>query len=68
MKIEIGDAVMVGSRIGVPSQRATVVGVIPGNEYRYTMYRVRFDNAPNAPTLTPNPNECWVDAPLVCKI
>jgi hypothetical protein len=63
--INIGSKVMVGSRIGNPDQRAVVVDIIPGNEYREAMYRVRFPENPSVVTITPNPNECWVDAPLV---
>ncbi|NCV45336.1 MAG: hypothetical protein EBW15_11285 [Actinobacteria bacterium] len=65
MEIKIGDEVMVGSRIGNPDQQATVVDIIPANEYRQAMYRVRFPRNPSVVTITPNPNECWVDAPLI---
>jgi hypothetical protein len=65
MMFNIGDTVMVGSRIGNPDQRAVVVDIIPGNEYREAMYRVRFPKNPSVVTITPTPNECWVDAPLV---
>lgn len=63
--INVGDTVMVGSRIGIPTKRAVVVDMIPGNEYREAMYRVRFPHDPSVVTITPTPNECWVDAPLV---
>jgi len=65
MEIKIGSEVVVGSRIGNPDQRAVVVDIIPANEYRAAMYRVRFPRNDNVITITPNPNECWVDAPLV---
>ena len=70
MDISVGDVVMVGSRIGLPNQKATVVDIIPSNEYRHAMYRVRFNPTlpPDTPTLTPNPDEMWIDAPLVWKI
>ena len=66
--INIGDEVIVGSRIGNPSQKAVVVDIIPENEYRQAMYRVRFPHNPDVVTITPNPNECWVDAPLVHRV
>lgn len=70
--IAVGDRVQVGSRIGAKLAWGTVVDIIPGNDYRETMYRVRFDVPVNRDgrrsetvTITPNPNESWIDAPLV---
>ncbi len=59
--INVGDTVMVGSRIGIPTQKAVVVKIIPANEYGDAMYRVRFP----ADEDNTNPVEFWVDAPLV---
>ena len=67
MKFEIGESVMVGSRIGLPNQIATVIDMIPGNEYRDAMYRVRFPDDPSVTTITATPNECWIDAPMIYK-
>lgn len=70
----IGDKVKVGKQIGnsrlVDLKNAifgTVVDVIPGHRegedvYRETMYRIRFEGETTQPTLTPNPNESWIDA------
>ena len=65
--IQIGDRVQVGSRIGCDPAWAMVVAIIPANDYRVAMYRVRFDVPANSNivTITPNPNECWVDEGLV---
>lgn len=65
--IAVGDTVMVGSRIGGPWSRGTVVDIIPSNDYREALYRVRFHvkTYPVAPTITPNPSESWVDAGIV---
>lgn len=59
--IVIGDRVRVGEKLAW----GTVVDFIPGNEYREDVYLVRFDQKIVAPTLTPNPNESWIDASLV---
>jgi len=59
--INVGDTVMVGSRIGIPTQKAIVVKIIPANEYGDAMYRVRFPADEN----NTNPVEFWIDAPLV---
>lgn len=59
--IQIGDRVQVGPAFAWGS----VVDIIPANEYRGAMYRIRFDHEITAPTLTPNPNESWIDASKV---
>lgn len=73
-KIGIGDQVKVGNQIGnsrlVDLKCAifgTVVDIIPEyrdgeNIYRETMYRIRFEGETVSPTLTPNPNESWIDS------
>lgn len=69
MKCENGDRVRVGKRlqsglVDIAEDRlmvGIVVDVIPGNLYRDAMYRVRFDGKTTAPTLTPTPNESWID-------
>lgn len=63
--IAIGDRVDVSFRIGAEMLPGTVVGIIPALADRVAMYRVRFDQNIVAPTLTPNPNECWVDDSMV---
>jgi hypothetical protein len=70
--IKIGDRVQVGSRIGADPAWAVVVDIIPANDYREALYRVRFDIPVNRDgrrseivTITPNPNECWVDEGIV---
>ena len=70
--IQIGDRVQVGSRIGADLAWAVVVDIIPANDYREAMYRVRFDvpvsrdgRRSEIVTITPNPNECWVDESIV---
>lgn len=70
--ITIGDRVQVGSRIGANPAWGTVVDIIPRGEYRPAMYRVRFDVPTNRDgrrseivTITPNPNESWVDEDIV---
>ena len=75
MDIKIGDRVQVGSRIGANPALGTVVDIIPEGEYRPAMYRVRFDVPTNRDgrrsevvTITPSPNECWVDEPLITRI
>lgn len=63
--IKIGDRVCAGGRIDTIA-RGVVVDIIPANEYRQAMYRIRFDsNDKDIVTLTPNPNECWVDEGMV---
>lgn len=63
--IKIGDRVCAGSR-NDNIARGVVVDIIPANEYRQAMYRIRFDNADeNFVTLTPTPNESWVDEGMV---
>ena len=63
--IKIGDRVQVGSRIGAKLAWATVVAILPGVGGRPTMYRVRLEQEITAPTLTPTPNESWVDEGMV---
>lgn len=73
--IRIGDRVQVGEQIGQSrlvnmrnSIFGTVIDIIPGyrdgeDVYRETMYRIRFDNTnENVVTLTPNPDESWIDS------
>lgn len=61
---EIGDRVRVSSRIGA-SWDGIIVGIIPELADRPAMYCVRSIKEITAPTLTPNPNECWVDQGLI---
>ena len=73
MTFQIGDRVKVGKQIGnsrlVDLKDAvfgTVVDVIPGHRddegvWRDTMYRIRFEGETISPTLTPTPNESWID-------
>lgn len=64
--IKIGDEVMVGSRIGANPAMGVVVDIIPANDYRQAMYRVRFKStSAELVTLTPHPNESWVDEGLI---
>lgn len=55
----------VGDRVCVSNDtiaKGVVVDIIPGNEYRHPMYRVRFDSTGKVVvTLTPTPNESWID-------
>jgi len=52
---KVGDRVCAGGR-------GVVVDIIPGNEYRQAMYRIRFDSTDkDIVTLTPTPNESWID-------
>lgn len=63
--IKIGDKVCAGARNDTIA-RGVVVDIIPGNEYRQAMYRIRFDNTDEeAVTLTPNPNESWIDEGMI---
>lgn len=69
---EIGDRVRVGSRIGANPADGVVVDVIPANDYRSAIYRVRFDTPTNRDgrrsevvTITPNPDESWIDEGLI---
>lgn len=63
--IQIGDRVCAGSRNDTIA-RGVVVDIIPANEYRQAMYRIRFDSTgEDIVTLTPTPNESWVDAGMV---
>lgn len=69
---KIGDKVRVGSRIGANSANGVVVDIIPANEYRQAIYRVKFDVPTNRDgrrselvTITPNPDESWVDEALI---
>lgn len=77
--IQIGDRVKVGKQIG-KSQLVnlaeplfgTVVDIIPGHRendvvYRDTMYRIRFEGKTVSPTLTPTPNESWIDSVRVVR-
>jgi len=59
-QIRVGDLVQV-NRDG-HFFYAQVVDIIPSNDFRPAQYRVKSINAINAPTLTPNPGEMWVDA------
>lgn len=59
--IQIGDRVRVGEKL----LSGTVIGIIPAVADRVAMYRVLFDDAVTGPTLTPNPNERWVDEGMV---
>jgi len=63
----IGEEVIVMSRIGLPNQKALIVDMIPANEYRHAMYRVRFPMSQKVAevAMTPTPNECWMDAPMI---
>lgn len=63
--IKIGDRVCAGDRIDTIS-RGVVVDIIPANEYRQAMYRIRFDsNDKDVVTLTPTPDERWIDEGMV---
>ena len=63
--IQIGDRVCTGSRNDTIA-RGVVVDIIPANEYRQAMYRIRFDSTDEyIVTLTPNPNESWIDEDMV---
>jgi hypothetical protein len=77
---QIGDRVKVGKPIGTSGRLVnidnplfgTVVDVIPGHRdgndvYREDMYRIRFEGETTAPTLTPTPNESWIDGWLVIR-
>lgn len=69
----IGDRVKVGKQIAnsrlvdlKDATFGTVVDVIPGHRdgedvYRETVYRIRFEGKTISPTLTPTPNESWID-------
>lgn len=60
--IQTGDKVQVGGKL----LSGTVIGVIPATADRAAMYRVLFDDdAVTGPTLTPNPNEMWVDESMI---
>ena len=73
MSIKIGDRVKVGKQLGqsrlvdmANAVSGTVVDIIPGYRdgediYRETVYRIRFDGETISPTLTPTPNESWID-------
>jgi hypothetical protein len=70
MKCENGDRVRVAKRlwnglVDITESRllsGVVVDTIPGNLYRCAMYRIRFDSDDkDIVTLTPTPNESWVD-------
>ena len=78
MMFKIGDRVKVGQQINNSRLVSldnpifgTVVDVIPGHRdgndmYREDMYRIRFEVEIMSPTLTPTPNESWIDG--VCVI
>ena len=52
--LKIGDEVMVGSRIGANPAVGVVVDIIPANDYRQAMYRVRFKStSAEVVSLTP---------------
>lgn len=72
--LKIGDRVQVGRQINrsrlvdmADAVSGTVVDIIPGYRegeyvYRETMYRIRFDSTcKDIVTLTPTPNESWID-------
>ena len=61
MDCKVGDRVKVGSRIGIPLMWGTVIDIIPALADRVAMYRIRIDDKMTGPTLTPTPNECWID-------
>lgn len=62
---QIGDRVCAGGRIDTIA-RGVVVDTIPANEYRQAMYRIRFDSTDeDAISLTPNPNESWIDEGMI---
>ena len=73
MNFKIGDRVKVGQQINNSRLVSlhnpifgTVVDVIPGYRdgndiYREDMYRIRFEGDVMSPTLTPTPNESWID-------
>jgi hypothetical protein len=74
--INVGDTVMVGSRIGVREALGEVVAILPAIGNMVTLYRVRFDVPTNrdgrraeingeVAIADPQQNECWVDASLV---
>jgi len=44
-----------------------VVAVIPGHVYREDMYRIRGEGEITGPTLTPTPNESWIDGWLCVR-
>jgi len=70
MKCAIGDRVRVAKRlysglVDIDESRmivGTVIDIIPANDYREAMYRIRFDASDsNIVTITPTPNESWID-------
>ena len=70
MECAIGDRVRVAKRlysglVDIAENRllvGTVIDIIPANDYREAMYRIRFDvSDSNIVTITPSPNESWVD-------
>lgn len=63
--IQIGDKVRVGSRIGASAWDGVIIAIIPELADRPAMYLVRSIKEITAPTLTPNPNESWVDEGLI---
>ena len=59
--IQIGDRVQIGTTLAW----ATVVAILPAIGDRVAMYRIRLDQEITAPTLTPTPNESWVDEGMI---
>jgi len=79
MNFKIGDRVKVGKQINNSRLVSldnvafgVVVDVIPGHRdgndvYREDMYRIRFEGETVTPTLTPTPNESWIDGFCVIR-
>ena len=64
--VKIGDRVQVArSHVGNDLEWATVISILPAIGDRVAMYRIRLEKEITVPTLTPNPNECWVDEGMV---
>ena len=63
--MKIGDTVQVASRVSHVMTLGEIVDIIPKNDNRQAMFRVRFFGNVTGPTLTPTPNEMWVDAEMV---
>lgn len=79
MMFKIGDRVKVGQQINNSRLVSldnpifgTIVDVIPGHRdgndiYREDMYRIQFEVEIMSPTLTPTPNESWIDSLCVIR-
>ena len=63
---QVGDTVVVGSRIGAVNRRGVVINVLPANGNRTaTLYRVRFEPTNRAFSRDQVPGEGWVDEGLI---